>query len=59
MHKNVNISNKMLSLVFYSVIKAAIIAEKKYNPLTRVIISFCNAGCLSYPLKHQRKHFII
>jgi hypothetical protein len=35
MHRNVNINNKMLSLVFYRVIKAAIIAEKKnHNPLT-------------------------
>jgi hypothetical protein len=30
MHNNVNINNKMLSLVFYRVIKAAIIAEKKF-----------------------------
>jgi hypothetical protein len=30
MHRNVNINNIMLSLVFYRVIKAAIIAEKKF-----------------------------
>jgi hypothetical protein len=38
MHKNVNINNKMLSLVFYRVIKAAIIAEKFF--ITRYF--FCN-----------------
>jgi hypothetical protein len=49
MHKNVNINNKMLSLVFYRVIKAAINAEKK---------KFCNAGCLYHPIKHiQKKTF--
>jgi hypothetical protein len=49
MHKNVNINNKMLSLLFYRVIKAASIAEKNFitrvrkkfhNPLTRVMKFF-------------------
>jgi hypothetical protein len=31
MHKNVNINNKMISLMFYRVIKAAIITEKKFQ----------------------------
>jgi hypothetical protein len=35
MHKNVNINNKMLSLVFYRVIKAAIIAKKDFITLQR------------------------
>jgi hypothetical protein len=40
MHENVNIDNKMLSLVFNRVIKEAIIIT-------------CNAGCLYHPIKHQ------
>jgi hypothetical protein len=72
MHKNVNIKNKMLFLVFYRVIKAAIIAEKNFITwvmknfsamMAAFIVGyenfFCNDGCLYHPIKHQRKHFII
>jgi hypothetical protein len=50
----------MLSLVFYRVIKAASIAEKKSEPANAGYETFiCNDGCLYHPLKHQRKHFIV
>jgi hypothetical protein len=56
MHKNVNINNKMLSLVFYRVIKATIIAEKIF--ITRVIFSAMLAAFNYHPIKHQRKHLL-
>jgi hypothetical protein len=46
MHKNVNINNKMLSLVFYRVIKAASIAEKNFitpSEQGTVLAQFCPA----------------
>jgi hypothetical protein len=42
MHKNVNINNKMLSFVFYRVIKAAIIAEKNF--ITRVQFKYFHSN---------------
>jgi hypothetical protein len=57
MHKNVNINNKILSLVFYRVIKAASIAGKKFHSPTRAMIFFLQCWLPLSPYKAPEKAF--